>query len=67
MTVNEQRSPFGNPLVRRAISYAINRRAITEAAMFNAATVNETAIPKTSPWHYSYSPYTQNLAKARAL
>ncbi|HEY3774562.1 MAG TPA: ABC transporter substrate-binding protein [Solirubrobacteraceae bacterium] len=67
MTVNEQRGPFGNPLVRRAISYAINRKAITEAAMFNAATVNETAIPKTSPWYSSYSPYTQNLDKARAL
>jgi peptide/nickel transport system substrate-binding protein len=67
LTTNEARKPFGNPLVRRAISYAINRKAITEAAMFNAAAVNETAIPKTSPWYFSYSPYTQNLAKARAL
>jgi peptide/nickel transport system substrate-binding protein len=67
LTTNFDHKPFGNPLVREAISYAINRPAITEAAMFGAASVNETAIPKTSPWYSGYSPYTENLAKARAL
>ena len=67
MTMNYAHKPFGNPKVREAISYAINRRAIMQAATFGAATVNETAIPKGSYWYLHYAPYTQNIAKARSL
>jgi peptide/nickel transport system substrate-binding protein len=67
MTMNFDRKPFGNPEVRAAISYAINRNAITQAATFGAATVNQTAIPQGSYWYFHYAPYTQDLSKARSL
>lgn len=38
-------SRSGDPQVREALSYAIDREAITQAARFDAATVNQTAIP----------------------
>lgn len=67
MATNFDHKPFDDPRVRAAISYAIDRKAITEAAKFGAATVNETAIPKGSYWYDGYAPYTHDPAKARAL
>lgn len=67
MTLNEARKPFNDVRVRQAISYAIDRNAIVKAATFGNATVNETAIPKTSQWYYNYSPYTPNVSKAKSL
>ena len=67
LTLNEARKPYNDVRVRQAIADAINRAAITKAATFGNATVNETAIPKTSQWYYDYSPYSTNLSKAKAL
>jgi peptide/nickel transport system substrate-binding protein len=67
MTLNEARKPYNNVLVRQAIAYALNRSAIVQAATFGNATVNETAIPKTSQWYYDYSPFTTDLSKAKSL
>jgi peptide/nickel transport system substrate-binding protein len=67
MALNEKKKPFDNRDVRRAISFAIDRNSIVKAAKFGNATVNETAIPKTSAWYYDYSPYDYNPTKAKAL
>ncbi|MFZ0042965.1 MAG: ABC transporter substrate-binding protein [Solirubrobacteraceae bacterium] len=67
MTLNEARKPYNDVRVRQAIAYALNRSAIVQAATFGNATVNETAIPKTSQWYYDYSPYDTNLSKAKSL
>jgi peptide/nickel transport system substrate-binding protein len=64
---NEARKPFDDPKVRQALSWAIDRDAITEAAKFGQATVNQTAIPETSSWYYDYSPYSQDPDKAKQL
>ena len=38
-------APFTNPLLRKAISYAINREQIVELAYFGNATVNQCPVP----------------------
>lgn len=67
MTVNEARKPYNDVRVRQAIAYAIDRDAIVKAATFGNATVNETAIPKTSQWYDNYSPYDTDVNKAKSL
>jgi peptide/nickel transport system substrate-binding protein len=67
LALNEARKPYDDVRVRQAISYAIDRNAIVKAAKFGNATVNETAIPKTSQWYYDYSPYSPDPAKAKSL
>lgn len=56
--LNQAREPFDNPDVRRAISMAIDRETIAEAAQFGAATPNQTAIPEGNFWYHDYSPFT---------
>jgi peptide/nickel transport system substrate-binding protein len=67
LTLNEARKPYNDARVRQAIAYAIDRAAIVKAATFGTATVNETAVPKSSQWYDSYSPYTTDLGKAKSL
>lgn len=67
MALNEARKPFGNVQVRRAIATAIDRDAITKAAKFGNATVNQTAIPKGSAFYYDYAPYSHDTAKAKQM
>ncbi len=67
LALNEARKPFDDVRVRQAVAYAIDREAIVKAAKFGNATVNQTAIPKTSQWYYDYSPYSTDTAKATGL
>lgn len=67
MTLNETRAPYNDARVRQAIASAIDRDAIVKAAQFGNGAVNETAIPKSSPWYYGYSPYALDVAKAKSL
>ncbi len=64
---NQAREPFDDPRVRQALSYGIDREAITEAAKFGLATVNQTAIPRTSKWYYDYAPYSYDPDRAQEL
>jgi peptide/nickel transport system substrate-binding protein len=64
---NQARKPFDDPRVRAALAWGIDREAITEAAKFGLATVNQTAIPETSKWYYDYAPYSRDTEKARQL
>lgn len=56
--LNQNRAPFDNPGVRRAIAMAIDRDEIAEAAQFGAAQANQTAIPEGNFWYHPYSPFT---------
>jgi peptide/nickel transport system substrate-binding protein len=67
MATNLEREPFGDLRVRQAISYALDREAITEAAQFEAATVNQTAIPEDSFFHHDYAPFEHDPDRARDL
>lgn len=65
--VNTTRKPFDDVRVRQAIAYAIDRKEVTEAAMWDIATANQGPIPSNSFWYNDYQPYDQDLDKARQL
>ena len=67
MALNNNREPFDNVDVRRAIAFALDPATIAEATNFDAATPNETAIPETSSWYFDYSPYGLDVDQAQTL
>lgn len=67
MSMNYDRPPFDNRDVRRAISFAIDREAVAEAAWFGAAQANQTAIPEDSYFYYDYAPFDRDPEQARQL
>ncbi|MCF6746043.1 ABC transporter substrate-binding protein [Blastococcus sp. KM273128] len=67
MSMNYDREPFGNPLVRQAIATAVDRAAVTEAARFGAAQPNQTAIPEDSFFYYDYAPFEPSAEEAQSL
>ncbi len=67
MAMNIEREPFGDVDFRRAVSFALDREAITEAALFEAATPNQTAIPEDSFFHFDYAPFEYDRDQAMEL
>jgi peptide/nickel transport system substrate-binding protein len=67
MSMNYARPPFDDPLVRRAIATAVDRAKVTEAARFEAARPNQTAIPEDSFFYYDYAPFDPDVSKAEQL
>jgi peptide/nickel transport system substrate-binding protein len=67
MSMNYGRAPFDNRDVRRAISFAVDREAVAEAARFGAAQPNQTAIPEDSFFYYDYAPFQRDPDQARQL
>ncbi len=67
LSMNYARAPFDNRDVRRAISYAVDREAVAEAARFGAAQPNQTAIPEDSFFYYDYAPFQPDPDQARQL
>jgi peptide/nickel transport system substrate-binding protein len=67
LALNNDREPYDDPEVRRAIAFALDPATIAEAAKFDAATPNETAIPETSFWYLDYAPYGRDVDQAQQL
>ncbi len=67
LSMNYARPPFDNRDVRRAISLAVDREAVAEAAWFGAAQPNQTAIPEDSFFHTDYAPFERDVDQARQL
>ncbi|OYO20523.1 ABC transporter substrate-binding protein [Enemella evansiae] len=67
LAANEAKAPWRDVKVRQALAFAIDRAAITQAAKYGKATVNQLAIPKSSEFFVEYAPYTTDVAKAKAL
>ena len=65
---NTSKPPFNDPLVRKALSYAINKQAILETVYTGQAEIADGLIPNSS-WAYDSSITSQeySIAKARAL
>jgi peptide/nickel transport system substrate-binding protein len=67
---NTRRKPFNSPLVRLAISYAIDRNQILQAAGRGQGVITGLLTPALQSWTVpisQYAPYKPNLAKAREL
>ena len=67
MAMNQAKPPFDNRDFRRGVAFGIDRAAVTEAAKFGAATVNQTAIPEQSFWYHEYAPFEHDPAQATDL
>jgi ABC-type dipeptide/oligopeptide/nickel transport system permease component/ABC-type transport system substrate-binding protein len=66
--INNRRAPFDNLAVRRAISYALDRGAIIEGAMFGFGTPIGSHFPPTNPAYVDLTGrYPHDVRKARAL
>ena len=68
--LNVTRPPLDNPMVRQALSYAVDEQAIVDIALFGAGGVPSTGttIPNGNFYAAESSPYVgQDLDKARAL
>ncbi|GAA3176405.1 ABC transporter substrate-binding protein [Blastococcus jejuensis] len=67
MSMNFDRPPFDQVEVRRAIAFAVDRAEVTEAARFDAARPNQTAIPEDSFFYNDYAPFERDVAQAEQL
>ena len=66
--LNERRGPLSNVLVRRAISYALDRHAIIDGAMFGYGTPIGSHFPPGNPAYVDLTGvYPHDIAKAREL
>ncbi len=68
LAMNNSRGPLRNKLVRQAINYAIDRKALVKTAWAGYGQLIGSMVPPTDPWyqnlsnHYPYDP-----AKAKSL
>jgi peptide/nickel transport system substrate-binding protein len=68
LALNERIAPLDNLLVRRAISYALDRRAIIDGAMFGYGTPIGSHFPPHNPAYVDLTGmYAHDLRKAREL
>jgi peptide/nickel transport system substrate-binding protein len=66
--LNERRTPLNNVLVRRAISFGLDRRAIIDGAMFGYGTAIGSHFPPGNPAYVDLTGvYPHDIAKARQL
>jgi peptide/nickel transport system substrate-binding protein len=66
--LNERTGPLRNVLVRRAISYALDRRAIIDGAMFGYGTPIGSHFPPHNPAYVDLTAvYPHDVAKAKQL
>ncbi|MEX0836487.1 MAG: ABC transporter substrate-binding protein, partial [Nitriliruptor sp.] len=65
LAFNQEREPFDDVEVRRAIRQALDIEQITEAVRFDAATPNQTAIPESSVWYHDYAPFETDVEAAQ--
>ena len=68
MALNNSREPLNNPLVRQAITHAIDKNAIVEGAMRGFGTVIGTHMSPSEPYYVDLSDtYSYNPDRAREL
>jgi ABC-type dipeptide/oligopeptide/nickel transport system permease component/ABC-type transport system substrate-binding protein len=68
LAINNRNAPFNNLLVRRAISYALDREAIIDGAMYGYGTPIGSHYPPQDAGYVDLTGlYPHDIAKARAL
>lgn len=67
MALNNSREPLDDPLVRQAITHAIDKSAIVEGANFGFGTVIGTHATPVEPYWLELEPYPYDPQRAREL
>ncbi len=67
LAINNAREPFSNPLVRQAITHAVDKDIIVEGANFGYGTVIGTHASPIEPYYENLNPYPYDPDKAREL
>jgi peptide/nickel transport system substrate-binding protein len=67
LALNEERAPWNDVRVRRAIANGIDRDAIVAATSYGTAAANQLAIPEGNPWYTGYQRYGYRLDEAKKL
>ncbi len=68
LAMNNAREPLSNPLVRQAITHAIDKEAIVQGAMFGLGTVIGTHMSPAEPYYIDLTDtYPYNPERAREL
>ncbi len=65
LAFNTQVPPFDNPLVRKAVAHAIDKKAIISAVYYDQAEVADSLLPKAS-WAYSKNTNTIEHSQEKA-
>lgn len=66
--LNLNKAPFNNKLVRQALNYAIDRKAITEGVLYGTGTASAQPLaPMQLGYNPKVNPYTFDVKKAKAL
>ncbi|MER9902706.1 ABC transporter substrate-binding protein [Mesorhizobium sp. M0130] len=65
--MNKDVAPFDNPKLRRAVQYAVDRKAVVEAAYFGAAETATGIIAPGLPGHREANIYNYDPDKARQI
>jgi peptide/nickel transport system substrate-binding protein len=64
---NLRRRPFDDPLVRRALTQALDRQLIVDAYLYGFGTVANGPVPPEHPWYSPVRPHPFNRDSARTL
>lgn len=67
IAMNETREPFGDPKVRQALNYAVDKEAIIQVVLYGRAAVAQSALPRMRFWNDENEPYAFDPEKARQL
>ncbi len=67
MALNNAREPLNDPLVRQAITHAIDKRTIVDGAMFGFGTPIGTHATPAEPYYTNLEPYPYDPERAREL
>ena len=67
MALNNAREPLNDPLVRQAITHAIDKRTIVDGAMFGFGTPIGTHATPAEPYYTDVEPYPYDPERAREL
>ncbi len=67
LALNNTRPPLDNPLVRQAITYAIDKQQIVDGAFFGLGTVIGTHMSPVEGYYVDLNPYPYDPEKAKEL